>query len=282
MRRGMRTSGGRLWRMVTGRWGRGPRALMPPRAPLVLLRPPQPETAGRPRAARTANYRIAVHLQMSWPVWLVEMHARESRLGNGPTRAAAAMVRPAPTTGGRVGPGVAGEAAVTRHAVTSVPPKGSGGSPLAPGGRSVSATRHLTGNRLEHREGLAFLRSRVVRQGFVPRTAQPLSASGRAFVRPPRGAAASPVAAASRRLELTGGIDRSRPTAYEQPAPRTLLHPSADRTTGPSSSQPEAPMSALPARSVPAAPPIDVARLSDEVYRQIQRRVRIERERRRG
>jgi hypothetical protein len=41
-------------------------------------------------------------------------------------------------------------------------------------------------------------------------------------------------------------------------------------------------MSALPARSVPAAPPIDVARLSDEVYRQIQRRVRIERERRRG
>ena len=33
-------------------------------------------------------------------------------------------------------------------------------------------------------------------------------------------------------------------------------------------------------RSMPAAPVIDVERLSDEVYRHIQRRVRIERERR--
>jgi hypothetical protein len=65
--------------------------------------------------------------------------------------------------------------------------------------------------------------------------------------------------------------------AHETPAPRVLHRPAEERShQDVQTDQPSAPAPMRP----PIPPTIDVARLSDEVYRHIQRRVRIERERR--
>jgi hypothetical protein len=83
-----------------------------------------------------------------------------------------------------------------------------------------------------------------------------------------------------------GSPDASRTTAsngrFFQPASRTLAQPApaAASSTAPASHDaPSVPApSATASRTAP--PQIDIARLSDEVYRQIERRARIERERR--
>ena len=107
-RRSMRTSGDRLWRIVIGRWG-APRGLVRPRVPLVLVRRRLRQTVGQPRqAARSADYRIALHLQMSWPVWLVEKHVRQWQLERAITRFAASAPAAALTTAAGPGASVGG------------------------------------------------------------------------------------------------------------------------------------------------------------------------------
>ena len=67
--------------------------------------------------------------------------------------------------------------------------------------------------------------------------------------------------------------------AQEAPVPRVLHRSAEERSPQQVQSSSDRPAPAAPVR-LPAQPVIDVARLSDEVYRHIQRRVRIERERR--
>jgi hypothetical protein len=62
-----------------------------------------------------------------------------------------------------------------------------------------------------------------------------------------------------------------------QPAPRTLAQPVAATTSAPPA-PPPSPVGG--SRQPQPQPQIDLARLSEEVYRQIERRARIERERR--
>jgi hypothetical protein len=69
-----------------------------------------------------------------------------------------------------------------------------------------------------------------------------------------------------------------RPSLYAQPATRSFAAPAA---TPAQAAPPEPRSTQLPAPPVQALPPaIDVGRLSEDVYQHIQRRIRIERERR--
>ena len=113
-RRSMRTSGDRLWRIVIGRWG-VPRGLVRPRLPLVLVRRRLRQADGHPRQpARPADYRIALHLQMSWPVWLVEKHVGHWQFERAITRFAASATAPALTTAAGSGAIVPEDGAMSR------------------------------------------------------------------------------------------------------------------------------------------------------------------------
>jgi hypothetical protein len=116
---------------------------------------------------------------------------------------------------------------------------------------------------------VTFVRPPIARAGGAPRATDPASA----------------VPTTLRNIERlttrTNIVARAgQPTvARDVPIPRVLHRSAEERTQQQGQRSSDRPAAAAPAR-LPAQPVIDVARLSDEVYRHIQRRVRIERERR--
>jgi hypothetical protein len=285
-RRRLRTGSDRLWRCVMGRWG-VPRGLVRPRVPLVLVRPRPQEIRTRPRSVpRPVDCRIALHLQMSWPAWLVEKPVRRVNQATTMARPAVSVTAPPPVAW--QGPVRAmAERPVATHA-GATPAAHPGADVPAPHhrGASVISASHRVFNRVETHE--------VV--NIAPMTRQ---AVARLMPIPPTSIVASPDA---RRADANDGrrtVARSlrvpdtmwvqtdevthrmaARTAYEQPAQRTLLNQAPDRSSAPTPARSEGPGPTAPNRPPAAQPPLDISRLSDEVYRHIQRRVRIERERR--
>jgi hypothetical protein len=85
------------------------------------------------------------------------------------------------------------------------------------------------------------------------------------------------------RARIDNTTESLRARLYTQPAPRTFVNPPA--TSAPERSQPHEQEPARAARAAtpviqPVQPQLDMNRLSDEVYRHIQRKLRVERERR--
>ena len=309
-RRGMRASGDRLWRIVVGRRG-GLRRDVRPRVPLVFVRLRPPEGASRPRRTTPrADCRVALHLQMSWPVRLIETHVHQRphertilRLPAPAAAPGAAIVpypRPAIATGGvlrRTDPtaasrraaraSVAGHPAAYRmssHHRTRTHVEDSSTvervQGRTAGGRLVAETRpvHVASRRHLGSNSFPALPSSI-----VPPMAR-IEAASRIRTTPVYGATTFGSHAA--RHTVGGAADTvtyrlPARTAHRQPASRTLLQPSTDRTSTPATFRQDGPP-LPPVRPAGAPPPIDVGRLSEEVYRHIQRRVRIERERRRG
>jgi hypothetical protein len=152
-------------------------------------------------------------------------------------------------------------------------------TPLAEMGGSAHAGRRIFAS---GKSPVAFEAAAAVRQGILGRTATrglrrsaelmpraSASATSRFFHPAPTDGEAlqrARVHLGSRLFEQSAWLNLANQPAQE----------SAGRAQSPEQSAPATP----PARVQPLQPPLDISRLSDEVYRHIQRKIRVERERR--
>jgi len=72
----------------------------------------------------------------------------------------------------------------------------------------------------------------------------------------------------------------SAPPLYVRPVTRSLAIPPAGPSSHDAPPEPRAAQALPPEIRIPTPPPIDLERLTEDVYHHLQRRMRIERERR--
>jgi hypothetical protein len=299
-----------LWRRILARF-RFARTLTRPRVPLVLRRNASAAPARTlaavgvrsvqargHRSFHTAHHHVAVHAQLSWPQWLVHVYgapASTTHLLSERAAGARTAARLSRAERSRIAPAVRDR----RQRLTQRQLAG-GVVPLSP-----TTDAALIGRVTDRVHGPSSsttsfvdrtLINAVERRTVVWGAAAQASSTPRAATRTVRQTAErvptvharrepKPAAAlVNSRVVGTAAVQDRRPS-WMSPS-LTHAAPQAVRTTanGNESHRTSArELQPAPARPTPAtppsAPPINIERLSEEVYRQLQKRARIERER---
>lgn len=302
-----------FWKRIVARYGCRT-VLSRPRVPLVFLqrrvaRPARLSSGKAP--SYVASYHLALHVHLAWPAWLGSARARHSheaaprqsrhlamarlafagapRLGNGsaspgsnavasasmPARSHEAPPQPSPDVATFTD--VSPSAALRNQAFGSVAPRGAAGVLGLLGRRS-----RVSAGRVER----ASLRTALRRRAPLARFGGPASARGKHQASPFDQRAVMTPRALTRRGrrpddEGPSWMQGARSQLYGDAVPRSLasqpIAQIADAVVA-REHRPDVPAS-RPRESAPQSP-IDLGKLSEEVYRHIQRKIRIERERR--